>query len=348
VVKLDHHISELLYEHECVIVPELGGFLSSYTAAHIQHSRHTVMPPSKKIAFNVFLRHHDGLLANHLVQARSVSYPEALREIEAYVTACNSALASGKKFVIEHVGILTRDSETNIQFEPFNNVNYLKDSFGLSPVQFTPVLNNDFEQEVEKQLRDFISLRPSQAPDRPQFFRKKIRLNAMNTMLLAGSILWLCLNIYIVSPGKISMASLNPFSSEAPAESSAVPAADTKPEIYTQPSVAKTETVYVKSTAPVSDSEKIRSKPTVKLEDALGKKINSPSFFIIAGAFSSIVNATKKEAELKAQGYAEASIIENEQGLKLVCYGGFTTREEAYEELNRMKALHKEGWIFPR
>ena len=245
--------------------------------------------------------------------------------------------------------MLTRDVETNLQFEPFKNVNYLKDSFGLSSIQFMPVLHTDFEQEVEKQLRDFISLRPSQPQQRQITSRKKIRLNSMNTMLLAGSVLWFCLNLYIVSPDKVDLASLSPFSlsnNEQPIHASTTENA--KSEIYTQPSVVKAETVFVKSTVPVQASAKISSTPAVKLEEAVGKKITSQNFFIIAGAFSSIVNANKKEAELKTQGFANAHIIENKEGLKLVCYDGFTTREEAFAELNRMKALNKEGWIFPR
>ena len=170
-MKIDKHISDLLYDHECVIVPDLGGFLSSYVPSKIHPVRHMVLPPSKKIAFNIFLRQNDGLLANHVVQSEHVTYPEALKEIETYVETCHKELADGKKFIVERIGILSKDAETNIQFEPFSNVNYLKDSYGLSPVQYVPIQHNDFEQKVEKQLHDFISLRPSQAQSRPAVFR---------------------------------------------------------------------------------------------------------------------------------------------------------------------------------
>jgi len=345
VVKLDKHISELLFDHECVIVPELGGFLSSYTASRINAAQHLVIPPSKKIAFNVFLRQNDGLLANYLVRAEGFTYPEALHAIGVYVDNCNKELSTGKKCVIARVGVLTRDSEANIQFEPFNNVNYLKDSFGLSPVQFIPVQHKDFEQEVEKQLRDFISLRPSQAQPRQGILPKKVRLNTLNSMLLAGSVLWFCLNLYIVSPGNVNFASLNPFSVSVTTETAApVSSGDSKSEIYTQPSVAKAETVYVKAV----DPETIPAPPALRLEEAISKKTSAQNFFIIAGAFHSIVNANKRQAALKSQGFSNAHIIENKDGLKLVCYDGYATREEAFTELNRMKALNKEGWIFPR
>ena len=338
--RLDKHISELLYDHECVIVPQLGGFLTSYAPARIHTSRHSLTPPTKKIAFNVFLRHNDGLLANYIVHAESITYPEALREIEDYVERCNHVLSEGKKFVIERVGILTRDQETNLQFEPFKNVNYLKDSFGLAPVQFMPLAHRDFEQEVEQQLRDFISLRPSKPQPRQPLVRKKTRLNKINVLLLSGSILWLCLNLYIVAPDNVNFASLNPFAvsvNEQPAPPSAPVV--TRSEVYTQPNVAKTETVYVKSESaqPVA----AESPSAVSLSDA-------KSFFLVAGAFNSDENAHRLEAELKSSGFEKVSVIETRDGLKLVCYNSFATHDEAFAELNRVKAQHKDGWIFQR
>ena len=342
-VKIDKYIGELLYDHECVIVPELGGFLSSYVPSKIHTVRHMVLPPSKKIAFNIFLRQNDGLLANHVVQSEHVTYPEALQEIESYVEACNRDLAEGKKFIVERIGILSKDAETNIQFEPFSNVNYLKDSFGLAPVQYVPFNNNNFEQQVEKQLHDFISLRPSQAPSRPSVFRKKARLNTVNTMLLSGSILWLCLNVYIVSPTKVNFATLNPFAVNN--ESYVAPEA-ARPPVYTQSSVAHTETVFVRTTEPILSEPIIP--PSKELFDASLSNPETDSYFIIAAAFRSKSNANKKVAELHSQGFLSASVIPNGDGFNLVSYKSFSTREKAVEEMQKIKSLNKEAWVFSK
>jgi hypothetical protein len=343
VIKIDKHIGELLYDHECVIVPELGGFLSSYMPSKIHSARHIVMPPSKKIAFNIFLKQNDGLLANHVVQSEQLTYPEALKEIEDYVEGCFKELGAGKKFIIEQVGVLSKDAETNIQFEPFGNVNFLKDSFGLSPVKYVPVTNTDFELQVEKQLHDFISLRPSQSQPRSVMFRRKARLNAMNTMLLTGSILWLCLNLYIVSPTKVNFASLNPFSAVRETTSSEI----SKPQIYTQPSVAHTETIFVKTTVPVAPESVIVS-PSKELAAAINTKEDVHSYFIIAAAFKSMANANKKADELKSHGFPEAEVIVRGDGFKLVCYKGYSTRENAVNELEAMQTVNKDAWIFSK
>ena len=61
---IDNYICELLYDHDCVIIPGLGGFIANFEPARIIRKQHTIMPPSKKIAFNGKLKNNDGLLAD--------------------------------------------------------------------------------------------------------------------------------------------------------------------------------------------------------------------------------------------------------------------------------------------
>ncbi len=96
---IDRHISELLFDHDCVIVPALGGFLASNQSARIMMPKHIIYPPFRHIAFNIFLKHNDGLLANRLVEVKKINYTEALQLIENYTTFCFDTLEKGKKFI---------------------------------------------------------------------------------------------------------------------------------------------------------------------------------------------------------------------------------------------------------
>src|SRR5437868_9794463 len=117
-MKIDKHISELLYDHDCVIVPSFGGFLASYLHAQLNATQHTFYPPSKKIAFNIFLKNNDGLLANHIANKESLNYSEALNRIEEFRLECMRQLAAGKHLLIEDVGTFFFDKHKNLQFEP--------------------------------------------------------------------------------------------------------------------------------------------------------------------------------------------------------------------------------------
>ena len=82
--KIDAHIKELLFDHDCVIVMDLGGFIAHYHPAVINESLRFITPPSKKIAFNAALRSNDGLLAHHISFRESLGYSEACKLIKDY------------------------------------------------------------------------------------------------------------------------------------------------------------------------------------------------------------------------------------------------------------------------
>ena len=44
-----HYISELLFLHDCVIVPEFGGFVGNKKSAQLNKTTGTLTPPSKQI-----------------------------------------------------------------------------------------------------------------------------------------------------------------------------------------------------------------------------------------------------------------------------------------------------------
>ena len=63
-MKFDTYIAELLEEHDCVIVPDFGGFVANYAPANVNSINHRFDPPYRKISFNKLLVHNDGLLAS--------------------------------------------------------------------------------------------------------------------------------------------------------------------------------------------------------------------------------------------------------------------------------------------
>ncbi len=350
-MKVDQHISELLYDHDCVIVPSFGGFLASYAPARIHPTQHTLSPPSKKIAFNVFLKQNDGLLANHISGQEKLSYNEALVQIEQYVNRCQGELAEGRKLVVERIGTFYFDSERNLQFDPVKNINYLRDAFGLGTVQYLPVKREDQRERVEKQLKEINVLRPSVKQDRSSVkLSDKVKHKILRSLIVAGSLLYFSFHLYLVTPHRFSLSSLNPFSSGAKTE---VIKKETKPEVSVIVPPAKVETVYVAEKTP----EKLSAANDVK-EEKKEASIVLPSvtpslsstedqkYFVIAGAFEFPENAEAYVKTLQSEGFKDARILNSSKRLKMVCFKGFSARAEAVKELDNLKALHKDGWIY--
>ena len=131
-MKIEQYISQLLYRHQCVTVPGFGAFLTEIQSAHLHENTNSFYPPKKVISFNSNLKNNDGLLANHIAQLEKSSYESAVASIESEVVIWNSILQVNEKFTLKNIGELHLNSEKNMLLTPLENINYLKESFGLN------------------------------------------------------------------------------------------------------------------------------------------------------------------------------------------------------------------------
>src|SRR4051794_23557059 len=122
-VMIAKHIKELLFEQDCVVIPDFGGFIANYVSADIHPIRHTFAPPSKSIAFNEMLRLNDGLLASHIAQFERISREEALAKIKDFTNHLREELKQKHKYRLVEIGTLFMNQEQKIQFEPENRIN---------------------------------------------------------------------------------------------------------------------------------------------------------------------------------------------------------------------------------
>jgi len=145
-------IRELLFSHDCVIVPGFGGFIGNYNPARIDKSTSTFYPPVKQISFNRNLSHNDGLLAGRISESAKVNYGDARNLVEEYVASLKKKLEKGEKIVFDNIGSFINNQEGNIQFEPDTSVNYHLDSFGLESFHFQPLEGYDVRTRITRHI----------------------------------------------------------------------------------------------------------------------------------------------------------------------------------------------------
>lgn len=138
---LTKHIQNLLYRHDCVIVPDFGGFITNRIGARIENNSQ-FHPPYKKLGFNANLSHNDGLLANEIAAAENISFDEANKKILSVVHSWNQTLKN-QDLVIDQVGKFSLNSESFLIFTPFEDINYLTSSFGLSSFNKESILRKE-------------------------------------------------------------------------------------------------------------------------------------------------------------------------------------------------------------
>ena len=138
---LEAIIGELLFEFDAVIIPGFGGFVANYKSSTIDHVQGMIHPPSKSISFNENLVVNDGILVNQLKSKYGLSLEEAKDTIKEFVIELKKKVEEREIIVFPEVGRLYRDYENKLQFLP-DNSNYNLDAYGLSPVQYYPILRN--------------------------------------------------------------------------------------------------------------------------------------------------------------------------------------------------------------
>ena len=84
-IELERHIEILLLNNDCVIVPNLGGFVAHHREARYDGNEQLFLPPLRTIGFNPKLHLNDSLLAQSYIEAYDISYPDAMNRIEGEV-----------------------------------------------------------------------------------------------------------------------------------------------------------------------------------------------------------------------------------------------------------------------
>lgn len=125
------YIKELLFVHDCVILPGFGGFVANYKPANIDGNRNVIFPPSKEIGFNRNLSKNDGLLINRLAESENLSYSEAEKSVQFFTEDIRVRIQRGEKVTFNQLGSFHNDRRHNLLFEPSKELNYLVDVFGL-------------------------------------------------------------------------------------------------------------------------------------------------------------------------------------------------------------------------
>jgi len=265
-VDIKAFIRELLFGHDCVIVPGFGGFIGNFSPARIDENSGTFYPPVKKISFNRNLNHNDGLLISKISQATGVNYGDARHMVEEFVKELTGRLSRGEKLVFDHIGVFVNNHENNVQFEPEANINYHPGSFGLESFQLFPVKDYD----VRKRVISHVS-------------RESLRISATRKNLWRAAVLIPVLALLIAIPLKtdrfnpdVEATSLNPL---VTAE-------------FENNKKAIDEAVVI---VPDSNITVMAEIPLAPVEEA--------QYSVITGSFKSEENALSHMESLKANGY---------------------------------------------
>ena len=138
-MKISYHIFNLLQEHDCVIVPNFGAFVTRNISAKISSDRSKIFPPNKELSFNKNVVKNDGLLLNAISSNENISYEGAEQKITNWVRRINKKLEKQRYIEIKNIGSFSLKN-TKYVFVPNQNSIFLKSSYGFNSIDSSQII----------------------------------------------------------------------------------------------------------------------------------------------------------------------------------------------------------------
>ena len=135
IYSVEEHIKELLFRHDCVIIPNFGGLVSNPVSSKINTVSGTIFPPSKLIVFNKNLSINDGLLINHISKKEKISVDDSKNIVFDFSKKITNSLMTERSMRLNNIGLFTLGSEDNIIFHQDIANNFDLNSFGFESFQ---------------------------------------------------------------------------------------------------------------------------------------------------------------------------------------------------------------------
>ncbi len=306
-MKIEQYISQLLYRYPCVTVPGFGAFLSESQPAHLDEASNAFYPPKKLISFNGLLKNNDGLLAQHVAQTEGKSYEDALEDIKSEVSIWTNILTLNEKFILKNVGEIALNSSGGMVFTPYENLNYLTDSFGLSSFVSPAIKREVYKKQVEVlEERARIVLTPEER---------------------STSHVWKYTAVLVIGLAVASVFGVRQYNDKIAEET-----------LLVQQQVQQDVQQKIQEATFVIDNPI----PAV----TLSIKDEKMPYHVVAGAFRLESNAEKAQMQLNKLGFKSRRLEPNNHGLHPVLYGSFPTYKDAYQAMSKIKRTHNpDAWL---
>ena len=327
-IELNQHIEVLLLSNDCVIVPNLGGFVAHHVNACFDAIDGTYLPPLRSLGFNPSLKLNDHLLVQSYIETYDISYPEALRRIENEVEELKQHLENEGKYELNNLGVLSINDEGKYQFAPCESGILSPELYGLSLFEMLPLATTeDASNAIEKRIE--------KSPERILNETEKIQDDNEEAIVIRMS--WVR-NIAVVAAAVLMFFFVTP------------PVDNSK-----QYSVQEGSIFPVVNSSATESSEPAMTNETTAAETANEvaieqKEENATTYSIVIASQTTRFHANLFVEKLSKAGFNDARITEmrNTEKVRIV-YGSYSSEEEANGALRELRSasrsVFQDAWV---
>ena len=330
-IELDRHIEILLLSNDCVIVPDLGGFMAHHVDARYDETDGMFVPPIRTLGFNPQLRLNDSLLAQSYVEAYDISYPEAVRRIEEEVNELRQHLDTEGRYELNDIGVLSLNDEGHLTFEPCEAGILTPELYGLGSFQM-PTLNAR-QQKLEEKTK---------VVEMPEEGAITIKMSWLrNAVAVAAAIIaFLMIGTPISNSNKMTDVQQSAFISVPSSKQAAAPISS--PEEDTNVASSESETV-------VPSEEDANAGESAFESNEVPSGTVGGTFYIVMASQVSERNANLFIDQLSSQGFHNAHIlVSGAKNIRRVVYGCYESEADANATLRQLRSesrLFRDTWV---
>ena len=366
-ISLARHIELLLIEHDCVIVPGLGGFIANHAdAQYTGEGEHLFLPPYRTIGFNPQLQMNDGLLVQSYMMAYTTSYPFANLQMEKDLERMLLELDMKGEYVLEGIGILKKTLNQNITFAPLQAGVLTPTLYGLYSYEMKSVQSLLKEREINRQLQVAASpmhVTSSPAQSKPAIHGRKdvvIRLNRhwldFGISAAAAVLLFFCFSYpalkHAPSDADTVVATFTPMVETAlPTHSKTNNPTLTKDvklaETSTNAEVSENEQTEVPEKAITSDQTTAPEQTKTPEKAKASEEAESSQYTIVLASFVNQENANRYIEGMAKAGFKEGRYVKNGNTSRIIysTYKNQTEAQSALMSLRKQSPEFAEAWI---
>ena len=330
------YIRELLFKHDCVIIPGFGAFIGNYFPSHIDRDEGLFYPPVRRITFNRHLTGNDGLLIGHVSSHLKISYSESRDMIDTWAEELRGKIMAGTILNLDHLGTFSLNREGTIIFEPDSTVNYLLSSYGLTSYQRQPVSDFDVRKKMLEHHHE-------PAVSQPSVRRLLTRAAVIVPVLIALALVPFNDNLF---RGKMEESTLNPLANaelEFNREQIAADTAYVEPET-TVIETADTGAVVIEKPVPEPPVASVVPDPEPIKPVQQAVVVHEYRYLLIIGSFKTEDNALSMIEKLRKIGY-DPEMTGGPDGFLRISAESFDTVEEAKAAHSRIIRNFPGAWI---
>lgn len=327
-MEIDKFIYDLLFQYDCVILPDFGGFIANYRSAEINQGLNSFSPPGKNILFNRNLLHNDGLLINHISRTEGIEYLKSKNLVFGFVRQTIKKLEKGEQVKFSNIGLFYFDRQRNLQFEPDTSVNFLLDAYGLPAFHFPAIKEHD----IKKQLRrTYSTAKNTRAVRRISPGRK-----AVVGVAIILALIFVPVKNHFIRNSSRNYTALFPVPSVTYVVAPPSDSTNTTPDTASFKSEVTTDKYVTVTQKNIEERARDIAPPPVT--------DTRKSFYVIAGSFRTINSALKYKEELLLKGF-KSDILDPDNGrIRLTVYSS-SDRSEAVNMLTDFRKVVPDCWL---